>query len=511
MPQDSIRDTRRIAKNTVFLYMRSILVMLIGIYTSRVVLKTLGVDDYGIYQVIGGFVAMFSILSSSLVNASQRFISFEMGKAEPQMKRLFSGTVSIHILLALTVLVVFETFGIWFLNSKLNISPERMPAANWVFQCSVLTFCINLISVPYNASIIAHEKMNIFAYISIYEAIAKLGIVYLLSIIGFDKLVVYAILMLLIAVSLRTIYGLYCTRHFDECRFHFVIDKPLFKEMLGFTGWNFIGSTAGILTNQGINILINIFFGVALNTARGLADQVNNAINTFVSNFMTAMNPQITKSYAAGDFDYMNKLMARGAKYATILYWFIALTVFVEADVILEIWLVEVPSYASIFLRLTIICSIFQALSNTLYIGMLATGNIKKYQIVIGSIYIGSFVLCYVLFKLGLGPEYGYISTLVALFIALFVRLLLIREMISEFSIKVFVNQAIIKSIIVVLLSTGFVFLIKHFVVLSNRYLELTLMLAFSMFSVAAFSLLIALSTSEKNILRSQIVKMLKK
>jgi Na+-driven multidrug efflux pump len=226
---------------------------------------------------------------------------------------------------------------------------------------------------------------------------------------------------------------------------------------------------------------------------------------------MTAMNPQITKSYAAGDFDYMNKLMARGAKYATILYWFIALTVFVEADVILEIWLVEVPSYASIFLRLTIICSIFQALSNTLYIGMLATGNIKKYQIVIGSIYIGSFVLCYVLFKLGLGPEYGYISTLVALFIALFVRLLLIREMISEFSIKVFVNQAIIKSIIVVLLSTGFVFLIKHFVVLSNRYLELTLMLAFSMFSVAAFSLLIALSTSEKNILRSQIVKMLKK
>lgn len=511
MNPNPTHNTKRIAKNTVFLYFRSIVVMLIGIYTSRVVLQTLGVDDYGVYNVIGGFVAMFSILSASLVNASQRFISFEMGKENPQMSRMFCGTVSIHLLLALVVLVVFETFGIWFLNTQLNIAEDRMFAANWVFQCSVLTFCINLISVPYNASIIAHERMGVFAYISIYEAIAKLGIVYLLSIIGFDKLIVYAILMLLISVSLRLIYGIYCSRHFEECKFHFVIDKPLFKEMLGFTGWNFIGSAAGILTSQGINILINLFFGVALNAARGLAEQVNQAINTFVNNFMTAMNPQITKSYAAGDYEYMNKLMARGAKYAALLFWFMALTVFMEADVILQIWLVEVPPYAPIFLRLTILCSVFQALSNTLYIGMLATGNIKKYQIVMGSIYIGSFILCYVLFKIGLGPEFGYISTLTALLIALFVRLKLIREIISEFSVKAFFNQAILKSFAVVLLSTGFVYLVKHFAVFSNRFIELGVVLLLSMCSVVVFSLLIALSKPEKDMLRKQIVNIIKK
>ena len=264
MPQGSVRNTKNIARNTLFLYIRSIVVMAVGIYTSRVVLKTLGVEDYGVYNVIGGFVSMFSILSASLVNASQRFISFEMGKDYPQMNRIFSGTISIHLLLALIVLVLFESFGLWFLNTQLNICEDRMYAANWVFQCSVLTFCINLISVPYNASIIAHERMNVFAYISIYEAFAKLGIVYLLNVTGYDKLIVYAILMLTIAISLRFLYGYYCSRHFEECKFHFVFDKPLFKEMMGFIGWSFFGSTAGILSTQGISILINIYFGSLL-------------------------------------------------------------------------------------------------------------------------------------------------------------------------------------------------------------------------------------------------------
>lgn len=503
------RDTKRIAKNTVFLYMRSMLVMVISIYTSRVVLQTLGVDDYGIYNVIGGFVAMFSILSASLVNASQRFISYEMGKVEPQMKRLFCGTVSIHLLLALAALAIFETFGVWFLNVKLNISPDRMIAANWVFQCSVLTFCINLISVPYNATIIAHEKMSAFAYISIFEAIAKLGIVYLLLLAGFDKLIIYSLLMLAIAVTLRVIYGLYCSRNFEECHFHFVIDKPLFKEMLGFTGWNFIGSTAGILSTQGINILLNIFFGVTLNAARGLAEQVNQAINTFVNNFMTAMNPQITKSYAAGDMDYMNRLMSRGAKYATILYWFIALTIFVESQTILELWLVEVPPFASVFLRLTIIYSIFQTLSNTLYIGMLATGDIKKYQIVMGSIYTGSFVLCFIFFKCSLGPEFGYISTIIAVFIALFVRLKLLSGLIPSFSPKHFFKESVILSFIVVLLSTGIVLLFISFISIYNKYLELLVVLFLSMTIVPVLAWVIALNTTERNMLLRQIKNLL--
>lgn len=511
MSPNPTHNTKRIAKNTIFLYFRSIVVMLIGIYTSRVVLQTLGVDDYGVYNVIGGFVAMFSILSASLVNASQRFISFEMGKEKPQMSRLFCGTVSIHLLLALVVLVVFETFGIWFLNTQLNIPQDRMGAAKWVFQCSVLTFCINLISVPYNASIIAHERMGVFAYISIYEAVVKLGVVYLLNVIGFDKLIVYAILMLSIAVSLRLIYGIYCSRHFEECKFHFVIDKPLFKEMLGFTGWNFIGSTAAVLTFQGVNILINIFFGVALNAARALAEQINTAINSFVNNFMTAMNPQITKSFAAGDFDYMNKLMASGAKYATLLYWFIALTVFVETENILDIWLAEVPPFAPTFLRLTIIFSVFQALSNTLYTGMLATGDIKKYQIVMGSIFIGSFVLCYLFFKFGLGPEFSYISSIIAVFIALFVRLKLLKDIIPAFSARFFFKETVVKSFIVIIVSTIIVFLCMRWILINNKYLELLLSMFISTVSVGVLAFTVALTKTERDKLINQIMKIIKR
>ena len=506
MPQGSIRNTKNIARNTLFLYIRSIVVMAVGIYTSRVVLHALGVNDYGIINVIGGFVAMFSILSGSLVNASQRFISFEMGKETPQMDRVFSGTISIHLILALIVFVLFESFGLWFINYKLNISADRMYAANWVFQCSVLTFCINLISVPYNASIIAHERMNVFAYISIYEAFAKLGIVYLLYVAGFDRLIVYAVLTLAIAVSLRLLYGFYCSRHFEECKFRFFIDKPLLKEMIGFTGWNFLGSSAGILNIQGINLLTNIFFGVALNAARGIADQVNNAINTFVNNFMVAMNPQITKSYSSGDYIYMNALLVRGAKYATILYWFISLVFFIEAEFVLDIWLVEVPSLAPLFLRLVIVFSIFQSLSNTLYIGMLATGKIKKYQIVMSSIYFGTFILCFVFFKCGLGSEYGYISSIIAVFLGMFARLFLLREIIPLFSVKKYVSGAIVKSGLVVLLSTiGAWSVSKLFI--NNSFAEFIGVCIFSIVFIPLFTYFTALDNNEKEMIKHFIAK----
>ena len=507
----NIRNTKNIAKNTFFLYIRSIVVMAVGIYTSRVVLQTLGVEDYGVYNVIGGFVAMFSILSASLVNASQRFISFEMGKAEPQMNRIFCGTVSIHLLLSLVVFVAFETFGVWFLNTQLNIAPERMTAANWVFQCNVITFCINLISVPFNASIIAHERMNIYAYISIFEAFAKLGIVYLLWISEYDKLIVYAFLMLAVSMTLQFIYWIYCKKNFDECHFSFIIDKPLFKEMMGFIGWNFFGSTAGILSTQGINILINIFFGVALNAARGLADQVNNAINTFVNNFMTAMNPQITKSYAAGDYDYMKSLMVRGAKYAAILYWLIALTIFIETDEILRIWLVEVPDYAPIFLRLTIIYSIFKSLAIPIYTGMLATGNIKKYQLIMGGLNIMAFVLCYIFFVSGLGPEYGYISTIIIAVVQLFVRLKLICDIIPGFPKGLFFRDAILRAFYVIFASTGIIYYLKSIMTISNVYAEVLVMLLVSLAIVSCLAFVFALTKGEREkmviVVRNRILK----
>ena len=433
-----------------------------------------------------------------------------MGKPNPQMSRLFCGTVSVHLLLALFVLIVFESFGLWFLNTQLNIAPDRLTAANWVFQCSVITFCVKLISVPYHASIIAHERMDAFAYIGIYEVLAKLGIVYLLWLSNYDKLIVYALLMLTVSISMRLIYGLYCTRNFEECHFDFVLDRPLLREMLGFSGWNFIGSTAGILSTHGINILINIFFGVALNAARGVVEQANHAINTFVTNFMTAMNPQITKSCAAGNYSYMNTLMIKGAKFSAICYWLMAVTFFFEADIILDIWLVEVPAYAPIFFRLAIIYSIFRALANTIYTGMLATGNIRIYQIIMGSLYFTSFLLCYFFFLMGLGPEFGYISTIIIAIIQLYIRLVLIAKLLPSFSKKRFFIEAISKSIIVVLLSSLTVYVLKNFLCFQNRYIELISMFLISICCVFIITYIVALSESERHTLSYYIKSRIK-
>lgn len=495
---------KRIVINTIFLYIRSIVIMAVSLYTSRIVLSTLGIDNYGIYNVVGGFVGMFSILSSSLVNASQRFLSFELGKFDTHMNKVFCNTVSVHLLLALAMFVVFETVGLWLMNTYLNIPEGRMTAANWVYQCSIFAFCINIISVPYNALIIAYERMSAFAYICIFEVIAKFAIVYLLFISPFDMLVFYALLLLAVSIIMRLIYGIYATKHFPESKFKYRIDKDLVKSILSFSGWNFLGSTASVLVTQGINMLINISFGVALNAARGIAEQVNNAINQFVTNFMTAMNPQITKSFASGEYKYMNTLMIRGAKYAALLYWFICLTVFIETEYILSIWLVEVPPYAPVFLRLVIIFSIFQALSNTLYIGMLATGDIKKYQIIMSALYVGSFILCYVFFKVGLGPEFGYISTIIAVILGVVVRLWLLKDMIPMFSIKDYLMGAVFKSGFVIVLSTIVVWGIS-LQFQDQSFLQFLIVLLSSVIVISLLIYTTALDKKERGLLRNQI------
>lgn len=493
-------NNKTIAKNTVFLYIRSIIIMAISFFTSRVVLQTLGVNDYGILNIVGGFVGMFSILSSSLVNASQRFITYELGKSNPQMNKVFNGIISIHLLLASLLLVLFESIGLWFLNFKLNIAYERMFAANWVFQASVLTFCINIISVPYNACIIAHEKMSVFAYISIFEAFAKLGIVYLLWLSSADRLILYSSLLLCVSLSVRFFYSRYCNRNFNECKFQFIIDHELFKNILSFSGWNFLGATAGVLITQGINVLSNIFFGVAINAARGIADQVNNAVNQFVTNFMMAMNPQITQSHAKGDFNRMNTLMYRGSKYATLLYWIFGLVIFVEADVILTIWLVEVPLYAPVFLRLIVIFSTFQAMSNALYIGMLATGEIKKYQIYMSFLYILAFGVCYIFFKLGFGPEYGYISMIFAVSVAFFLRLFLLRRIIPGFTASSYIKEVIFKISPIVLISLVLCYVVLE-INIQNSIIELISIILIATLILPLLSFVLALNKKEKGII----------
>lgn len=303
MSNQSLDNNKRIAKNTLFLYLRMFLMMAISLFTSRVVLSTLGVSDYGIYNVVGGVVAMFGLLSGSITNSITRFLTFELGKEDyEQIRKVFSTSLNVMFILSAVIFVVGEIVGIWFLNYKMNIPEGRMYAANWVFQCSLVTFIISLISIPYNSTLVAHEKMSAFAYISIFEVVMKLLIVYSLYISPFDKLKTYVVLLLLLSAVIRFIYGYYCKEHFQEVKYHFVYDKALLKQMTSFAGWNFFGQGAYMLNNQGVNILINLFFGVTVNAARGIATQVNSAVFQFVTNFMMALNPQITKSYATGKY-----------------------------------------------------------------------------------------------------------------------------------------------------------------------------------------------------------------
>ena len=321
-------NNKRIAKNTLVLYGRTLFVMLISLYTSRVILEVLGVDDFGIYNVVGGLVSMFALINGSLTSITQRFLNFELGKKnEERLKRIFSASLSIHFILSIFILLLGETVGLWFLNTGLNIAPERMIAANWVYQCSLLTFIVNLISLPYNAAIIAHEKMDIFAYVSILNAFLKLSIVFPLRWISSDKLAGYAMLMLLVSIVIRLIYGRYCRKHYPECSFAFCKDKALYGEITSFAGWTFIGNSSALLMTQGVNILLNIFCGVAVNAARGIAVQVGHAVDSFVTNFMTALKPQIVKSYASGEHEYMMKLVQRGSKFSFYLLLLLSLPI----------------------------------------------------------------------------------------------------------------------------------------------------------------------------------------
>ena len=380
--------------------------MAVSLYTSRVVLNALGVEDFGIYNVVGGVVAMFTVLSGSLSAAISRFITYELGKGNQEnLNKIFSSAITIQLGLAGIIILLAETVGIWFLNVKMNIPEIRMEAANWVFQFSILTFAINLISVPYNASIIAHEKMSAFAYISILEAIGKLAIAYLIVVSPMDKLIFYAILMCIVALIVRFTYGNYCKRHFSECTYHFIWDKQLLKQMFGFAGWNFIGASSAVLRDQGGNVVINLFCGPTVNAARGIAFQVNTAVNQFVTNFMTALNPQITKSYAAGNKEYMMTLIFQGARLSFYMLLLLSLPILINTHYILGLWLKLVPDHAVLFVQLVLIFAMSESISQPLITAMLATGKIRNYQIIVGGLQMMNLPISYLLLRLGFFPE----------------------------------------------------------------------------------------------------------
>lgn len=445
-------NNKRIAKNTLLLYFRMLFMMVVSLYTSRVILNALGVEDFGIYNVVGGVVTMFTVISGSLSAAISRFITYELGKGDQsKLNKIFSASVTIQLLLSLIIIVLIESVGVWFLNAKMTIPADRVTAANWVLQFSIITFVINLISVPYNAAIIAHERMSAFAYISILEAIGKLAIAFFIMWSPIDKLIYYAILMCTVAVIVRLTYGHYCKKHFTECTYHFHWDKDILKQMFGFAGWNFIGASSVVFRDQGGNIILNIFFGPTVNAARGIANQVNTAITGFVQNFMTALNPQITKSYASGDGEYMMTLIFQGARLSFYMLLLLSLPVLINTHYILVIWLKIVPEHAVLFVRLILIFAMCESISNPLITAMLATGKIRNYQIVVGGLQLLNLPLSYICLKTGFVPESILVVAIIISLACLFARLYMLRGMIGLSSIlymkNVFLNVLVVASL----------------------------------------------------------------
>ena len=506
---DASANNKRIAKNTLMLYFRMLFTMAVSLFTSRVVLNTLGVEDYGIYNVVGGVVSMFSIISGSLSAAISRFITVELAKGDSEkLRKTFSASVTIQLILSLIIVVLIESIGVWFLNAKMVIPAERLDAANWVLQFSIVTFIINLISVPYNATIIAHERMSAFAYISILEVVCKLVIVYLLKISPIDRLVFYAILMCAVSVLIRFVYGYYCKKHFAECKFSFHFDKDLLKRMFGFAGWNFIGASSAVLRDQGGNIIINLFGGPAVNAARGIAMQVNHAIVGFSNNFMTALNPQITKSYATGEHDYMMKLIFRGARFSFYLLLFLSLPVLTNTHYILSLWLGMVPDHSVLFIQLALIFAMSESISFPLVTAMLATGKIRNYQIVVGGLQMLNLPISYVLLRIGCIPETVMMVAIGLSQCCLAARLVMLRTMIG-LSSKKYLCEVYLNVILVTMAAA--VLPILASVVMEESFLSFVIIVLISLITAAISIFYIGFNKNEREFAVSKVKNVIQK
>lgn len=440
-------DNKRIAKNTMLLYGRMGLMMIISFFTARITLEALGVDNYGINNVVGGLVSMFSLISGSLTSSASRFITYGLGAGDKEkLNRIFITSTNIHLILAIVVVLAIETIGVWFLNNKMVIPTDRLTAAHWVLQCSAVSFVIGLLSTPYNAAIIAHERMDVYAYFSLFDAVSRLAIVFSIKYYGGDKLILLAIISLIPMLIKQFYYWRFSKKNFAECTYHFKWDKPLFKEMTSFAGWNFIGCTAGQMKDQGVNIAINMFHGPAINAARGIAMQINGIIGQFIGNFMISLNPQITKEYAAGNLTRMHNLIFTGTRFSYYLFFILSLPIFLEVETILQLWLGQVPAHTVLFTRLVLVLSLAEIISHTLITAQNANGNIRNYQIVVGGILLLNFPVSYILLRIGCFPEVTLIVAIVISQICLIARLMFLRHSVklplAIFFKKVYLNIA---------------------------------------------------------------------
>ena len=443
MPSQS--NKKRIAKNTVALYIRMLLGLVVSLYTSRVVLATLGVEDFGVYGVVGGVVGMFSFLNAAQRGATSRFITFELGKGEKgRLDETFVSTRIVHIGIALLVVLLVETVGVWFLNNKLVIPEGRMYAAHWVLQLSILTTFLGIVQTPYGALIIAHEKMGIYAYVELLHVFLKLGIVYLLVIGHFDKLILYAILQAAVSVIILLIYRIYCLRHFPTTRAKFVWKKDILKSLLSFSGYNLFGNMGGVVNLQGTNFVVNIFFGVVYNAAVGIASTVAGAVEGFASNVMTAFRPQITKDYAREDYASFESYLGLAIKTILAVYCIVAIPAYIEIDKVLSIWLKEVPTCSAIFCRFMLVNIFFATLRYIITIGIHATAKVKAISLITGLLQIMNPFVIWLLFSQGMEVEYSYLTIIFVNAILCGIDFYLLHRYVPQVNISKLVWSAIL-------------------------------------------------------------------
>lgn len=476
MSSKSRINNKRIARNTIFLYCRQLITMFISLYTVRVVLSTLGVNDYGLYNVIGGVVALFSFLSGTMASATQRFISYELGKEKQQdCGKVFSSSMFSYIIIAIIVLILAETLGLWFINYKLVIPETRVFAANVTYQTSIIAFIITLLTIPYNASIIAMEKMDIFAYISIIEAILKLLIAFLIPLFIDDYLITYSILMLFSICIIQSFYRIYCIRKFNYCTFSIQNkDISLIKKMTSFAGWNIIGCIASILRNQGSNILINLFFSTSINAAYGISMQINNAVTNFSNNFYTAVRPQLVKSYSSGDTKSMIELGFKSSRLAFFLLLLISVPIFCNLRALLSLWLTDIPQYTITFTQIIVITSLIEVFSIPLVNMLQACGRIKIYQIVVSVIYLMSLPVSFIFLKYGCEPQITLIVNLCLVLISLLPRLYICKKNMN-ISLKDYFYEVVMKVIPSILLMCVWVMIRNRVLIPHNLFLSLCL------------------------------------
>lgn len=500
-----ISNTKRIAKNTIMLYFRMMLTMFVALYTSRVVLNILGVEDYGVFNVIGGVVTLFAFFNSAMSSATQRFFSFEIGRGDfENLRKVFNAIQIIQFTFALIIFVLAESIGLWFVKTYLVIPLDRMDAAIWVYHFSVFTFIISMLQVPFNAIIIAHEKMNVYAYLSIVEVLLKLIVVFMLTSINYDKLIFFAILNFCVVILISLVYIIYTRISFSESKFQIVKEKHLFKTLISYTGWSLYGNMAAVTKVQGVSILLNIFFGPIINTAIGIANQVQAAVSGFVYNFQIAVNPQIVKSYANGEKKYLNDLIISSSKFSFYLLYILSIPIIIEVDQILKLWLKFVPDYSAIFTILVLINILIDFVGGSLIAAVQATGNIKLYQKIIGTLLISIIPISYIFLKLGYSPE---ITLHISIFISILVfitRVYMVWKLI-KFPVFTFIKEIVLKNILIVLLSVSITLIIKN--ILIENYIRLFIITSFSILWNITLIYFIGLTPDEKLIIKKSILK----